>query len=254
MVRGYMILAAFKVGPRILAARMTWMRKYAKHPESAPIEVRYKKVRELIIKIIDSLKIDVKANNLDYINKHEGSYLGISNHRHFFDPLFYIYLSEKPISFLAKEEAFRMPFVKCILKDIDAFSIDRDDMMHQYNLFRAIGDRLKRNDLSYYIFAEGTRQRNSDLIQTLPYKDGSIKPAYWAEKDIIFASTYGSEVVTKKKVKGFKKRNVTFEFHQPLKFNEIKYKTTTEVMPLIEKATNNTLAKIAKENSARNLK
>lgn len=248
-----MILAALKVGPRILCSSLTWVRRYAKHPESTPIDVRYKKVRHLVIKIISALKIDVKANNLDYLNKHEGTYLGISNHRHAFDPLFYIYLSEKPVSFIAKKEAFSMPFVKQIMKSIDAFSIDRDDLMHQLTLFKAVAERLKKNDLSYFVFAEGTRQKNPELIQTLPYKDGALKPAYWAEKDVIFSATYGTELVTRNKPEGFKKRNATFEFQQ-LAFNEIKNKNTTEVMPIIEKITNNTLVKIAKENNARNLK
>lgn len=253
MIKPYIILAALKVGPRILCSRLTWMRKYAKHPESAPIEVRYKRVRHLIIKIINALKIDVKANNLDCLNNHEGTFLGISNHRHAFDPLFYIYLSEKPVSFIAKKEAFDMPFVKQIMKSIDAFSIDREDLMHQLALFKAVAERLKKNDLSYFVFAEGTRQKNFEVVQTLPYKDGALKPAYWAEKDVIFVATHGTELVTKSKPQGFKKRNATFEF-QCLAFNEIKNKNTTEVMPVIEKITNNTLVKIAKENNARNLK
>ena len=91
-------------------------------------------------------------------------------------------------------------------------------------------------------------------IQTLPYKDGALKPAYWAEKDIIFAVHYGTDKVLKKMPKGFKKRNITFEFHQPIKYQDIKNKTTTTVMPLIEKISNDTLKRIAEQNSSRNLK
>ena len=98
-------------------------------------------------------------------------------------------------------------FVKQIVKSIDAFSIDREDMLHQLQLFKAVGERLKKNDLSYYIFAEGTRMKDPNQIHTLSYKDGAIKPAFWASKDIIFCATYGTHLLTMKKPKGFKKRN-----------------------------------------------
>lgn len=249
-----MIIAGIKMAPFIGFAQFTWLRKYSRHPEKAPIEYRYKKVRKLVSRIVKSLKLDIKANNLEYLNNHEGSFLGISNHRNFFDPLIYIYFSEKPISFVAKKEAFGFPFVSRVMKTIDAFSIDRDDVMNQFRLFKDVGERLKKNDLSYFIFAEGTRMRDPNQIHTLPYKDGSLKPAYWGEKDIIFAASIGTNSLTSKKPKGFKKRNVTFEFHKPLKYSEFKDQPTTALMPVIEKITNDSLIKIAKENNSRNLK
>ena len=254
MVRGYLITAGIKLAPRILFSQMTFLRRYSRHPERTPLEVRYKKVRKLIVKIVETMKIDVKVNGLDFLRNQEGSFLGISNHRNFFDPLFYMYLSEKPVSFIAKKEAFKIPFVSRVMKAVDAFSIDRDDVMNQFRLFRAVADRLSKNDLSYFIFAEGTRMRDPNQIHTLPFKDGSIKPAYWAHKDIIFAATYGTHLMTMKKPKGYKIRNITIEFHKPLKYEDYKNQKTTQVMPLIENITNKTLVKIAKENDSRNLK
>lgn len=254
MIRPHTIYEGIKASPFILSAQFTWLRRYAKHPERYPIEVRYARVRKLVKHIVKAMGVDIVANNIDYINNHEGVYLGISNHRQAFDPLYYIYLSEKPISFLAKKEAFKIPFVARVMKAIDAFSIDREDVMDQVRLFKDISERLKKGDLSYYIFAEGTRMKDPDSLSTLPYKDGSLKPAFWAEKDIIFAVHYGTDKVLKKMPKGFKKRNITFEFHQPIKYQDIKNKTTTTVMPLIEKISNDTLKRIAEQNSSRNLK
>lgn len=248
------ILGCIWLGPRILFARVTWMRSYSKHPERTPIEIRYKKVRKLIIRIIKYLNFDIKINHLEYLNEHKDSFLGISNHRNFFDPVFYIYLSERPVSFVAKKETLKIPFVRNIIMSVDGLFIDREDMLHQLKLFKEIGERLKKNDLSYFIFAEGTRMKNPDQLQTLPYKDGALKPAYWAEKDIIFVSTHGSHLVSMKKPKGFKKRNIAIEFHQPLKYQDFKDKSTTEVMPMIEKITNENIIKLAKDNNSRNLK
>lgn len=254
MVKPYFILGCIKLGPRILFSRLTWMRRYSKHPEKTPIEIRYKKVRDLLIRCINALRYDIKVHHLEYLSDHQESFLGISNHRSFFDPVFYIYLSERPVSFVAKKETLKIPFVSTIIKSIDGIFIDRDDVLHQLQLFKQIGERLKKNDLSYFVFAEGTRMKYPDQLKTLPYKDGALKPAYWAEKDIIFASTHGSHLVTMKKPKGFKKRNIAIEFHQPLKYQDFKDKPTTQVMPMIEKITNENIAKLAQENNSRNLK
>ena len=86
--------------------------------------------------------------------------------------------------------------------------IDREDVLLQSKRFKQISERLKKNDLSYFIFAEGTRMRDPNQVHTLPYKDGTLKPAYWAEKDIIFVSSHGTHLVSMKKPKGFKKRNI----------------------------------------------
>ena len=254
MGKAHFIISFIKFTPYLLYSYFTWLRKYSRHPESAPIEVRYEKVRKMMFKALHILRYDIKANNLDYFTKHEGSFLGISNHRSFFDPVFYIYYSEKPISFIAKKETGKIPFLSSVLRAIDAFLIDREDVMSQLRLFKEISERLKSNKISYLVFAEGGRMKDSSQIQTLPYKDGSLKPAYWAEKDIIFASIYGSHLVTERKPKGYTKRNITLEFHKPIKFSDIKDQSTTQVMPMIEKITNETLVKIAKENDSRNLK
>ncbi|MCQ2792369.1 MAG: 1-acyl-sn-glycerol-3-phosphate acyltransferase [Bacilli bacterium] len=250
----HFIVCAIILGPRIIFARLTWLGRYARHPENTPIEKRYKKVRKLIIKIVKTLRLDIKVNHLDYLLRHEEAFLGISNHRNFFDPLIYIYLSEKPISFVAKKEAFKTPLLCSVLRAIDVFPIDRSDLMSQVRLFREVALRIKECGVSYYVFAEGTRMKNIQQIHTLPYKDGSIKPAYWAERDIIYSAMYGTNFVSTRKPKGFKKRNITLEFHEPLKYSDFKDKPTTEIMPLIEKQTNETLIRLVEENSSRNLK
>lgn len=251
---GNTILAFIKTGPSIIYAYFRWMIKYSRHPEKAPIEKRYQLVRNLLLKAIKNLNLDIKYINLNYMTEQKDTYIGLCNHRHFMDPVFFICASEKPISFVAKMEAFKIPFVGRILRAIDAFSIDREDVMQQVHLFKKISEELAKGKVSYYVFPEGTRMKIKEQIHTLKYKDGSIKPAYWAQKNILYAASFGSKLVFSKLPSGFKKRNITIYFHQPLKYDEFKDKKTMEIMPEIEKRTNETLLELVVENNSRNLK
>lgn len=248
------IRLALKVAPTVLHAELFWLHRWARHPERVPLEKRYNKVRKLTRRIIDLLEIDVKFKNSSLINSQKKCYLGLSNHRHFIDPLFYIYYSEKPISFVSKIENAKKPFVKDVMACIDCLYIDREDVINQVRVFKKMSERIKNNELSYFIFPEGTRMKNRNQINTLHYKDGSIKPAYWAECDIIPCATYGSDFMLIKKNPKLKKRNITIEAIKIIKHEVFSSMTTIALMPLIEKDSNSALEKLYKENLSRNLR
>jgi len=200
------IRLALKVAPSVAWAELTWLKRFSRHPERYPIEQRYQKVRKFLRHVVNMLEIDVKFNNFEVLNNQDKCYLGLSNHRHFVDPLFYIYYSEKPISFVSKIENAKKPFIKDVMKAMDVLCIDRNDLLSQVRVFKRVSERIKKNELSYFIFPEGTRMKIKEQVHTLPYKDGALKAAYWAGCDIIPCATYGSDYLLLKKREGLKKR------------------------------------------------
>jgi len=245
---------ALKVAPTIIWAELSWLKRYAKHPEKYPIELRYNKARKLIRRVINKLELDVKFNNVDILNTQDKCFLGLSNHRHFIDPLFYIYYSEKPVSFVSKKENIKKPFVRDVMKAIDVLCIDREDVISQIRAFKTVAERIKKNELTYFIFPEGTRMKNREQLETLPFKEGALKVAYWAECDVVPCATYGSDYLLLKKRPNLKKRNITIEALKTIRYSDIKDKTTIQVMPLIHKDINEKLKDLYNQTLSRNLK
>lgn len=248
------ILCFIRIGPSIIFNYFRWINKCSKNPDRLPLEERYRRLRKLIIKSFKIMKLDIKVNNINYLTQSNKNVLITCNHRFFLDPIYFIYASEKPVSFIAKKQLEKIPFLGKTIKAIDGYFIDREDLMGQMRLFKDVANRMKKGDISYLIFPEGTRMKDKDKVETLPYKDGSIKLAYWANVDIVPACMIGNEKCFDKKDKGYKRRNVGISFLKPYKISEIKDIPTTKITPEIYKNTNIELKNLYIQNQERNKK
>ena len=178
-------------GPRILADYFRWMRKYSKHPEKYPLELRYKTVREEVLFFMQHLRIDLDVKNLDAIKNNKGPYLMVSNHLAMVDTLMAIALSEKPVSFVAKIELTKTPFIGRVLKAIDCVFLDRGNLRQNLEALAVVEKRLKEGYCSYIIYPEGTRQKNP-REKMKQFHPGSIKMAAKANVPLIAMAEYGT--------------------------------------------------------------
>ena len=178
-------------GPKIIIDYFRWMRKYSKHPEKYPLELRYKTVREEILFFMKHLRIDLDAKNIEAIEKNEGPYLMVSNHLAMVDTLMAIALSEKPVSFVAKIELTHTPFIGRVLKAIDCVFLDRGNLRQNLEALGVVEERLKQGYCSYIIYPEGTRQKNP-RENMKPFHPGSIKMAVKANVPLIAMAEYGT--------------------------------------------------------------
>ncbi len=170
---------------------------YKHHPEKTPLEVRYRRVRRLVLRLIRAFHVDFSIDHLSSLHqleKKNQSFLLVCNHISFLDPLFMIFLSEKPISFVAKKEVEKYPLIPTILGAIEGLYLDRDDLRGSIAVIRKLENNLEKNDCNWGIFPEGTRRK--DLSSPLlPYHPGSFKAALLSEKPILVAVIKGSEKV-----------------------------------------------------------
>ena len=95
-----------KNGLPILWAYFAWMKRYGKHPDRYPLELRYRKLRKLVRSVILDLNVEFHVEGLENIP--DEPYYLVSNHISFLDPLTYMCVLEKPISFVAKKESEKM--------------------------------------------------------------------------------------------------------------------------------------------------
>ena len=100
-----------------------------------------------------------------------GGLIITSNHVSYLDPAVLVASLNRKIYFIAKKEVFRNTFISFLLKNMNAFSVDRDnvDML----AFKKAMNIL-REEKVLGIFPEGTRSSNGELQEL---KMGALKIA-----------------------------------------------------------------------------
>ncbi len=210
-------------GFRILFDYFAWMIRYSRHPEKYPIELRYKRVRNLIRFVFKAFGATYYLNNEELFQKRDKASLIISNHLSNSDPLVLIATSEKPISFIAKIEAKKFPLIGRCIRALDGIFLDRNDIKQEVRAVIEASKRIKENNISYCIFPEGTR--NKDPFSPLgEFKAGAFKIATKANCDVISVGLFGTFRILDKHYKG-KKFPIQINYineYSPDYINEIK--------------------------------
>jgi 1-acyl-sn-glycerol-3-phosphate acyltransferase len=183
------------VGPRILWDFLFYINRYARHPERYPLEKRYKKVRALFQCIVKHLRLDISLQGLESLReleKGDKCYLIVANHLSDLDPIFIVAYCEKPVSFVAKAETKKMPFIGKAVKAVDGVFMDRKDLRQSYEVLSLVQKRLESGYCSYLIFPEGTRNKQPAETPVAPYHPGSFHLAMAHDLPILPMALYGT--------------------------------------------------------------
>ena len=105
----------------------------------------------------------------------------VSNHQGQFDPILLMAALNKPMTFISKVENLKLPVIGKWGKLIGFITFKREAFDDNVTMLRQSARTLKEGR-SILIFPEGTRSRGNDL---LPFKAGSLLPAYLAKVSIV---------------------------------------------------------------------
>ena len=100
--------------------------------------------------------------------------LYIGNHRSYFDIL--LTYSRCPIrtGYIAKKEMEKIPLLSTWMKYLHCLFLDRKDIKQGLKTILTAVDKVK-SGISICIFPEGTRNKNTDDLDMLPFHEGSFK-------------------------------------------------------------------------------
>lgn len=140
----------------------------------------------------------------------ETNYILVGPHRTWWDPLYFaLAASPKEFSFMAKEELFKNPILRFILKKAHAFPVKRDNPGP--SVIKTPVKSLKNSELSLIMFPSGTR--HSDEL-----KGGAALIAKMAKVPIVPAVYQGPVTLGGL----FKREKVTVRFGDPIDISDIK--------------------------------
>ena len=225
------------VGLPILYYHFVYMIRFSRHPEKYPLEKRYKIARKEIAFVIGKFHLDYTLENLEQFTNSKEKSLVISNHLSFLDPLMIIIKSEKPVTFIAKKEVFKMPFVKRVAKALEVFPLDREHVMSQLSEIKKIVTYLKDPEKpSVIVYIEGTRNKNP-ADPCLDFHAGTLKIAQMAGCPINVAATYGSFRALSKK-SCLRKYPVYFSILETIPADQFKSINTNDLAGQLRKKIN----------------
>jgi len=192
----------------------------------------------IILKIFWQMKVEGFEN----IPK-KGAVIIASNHVSYLDPAVLVASLNRKIYFIAKKEVFKNTFVSFILKNLNAFSVDRENV-DILAFKKAIN--ILREEKVLGTFPEGTRSSNGELQEL---KLGAIKIAMKTGIPILPVGIIGTYKIYPRGIKFpiLFKHKIIVKYGAPQYLNKLKSKDK-----IYQKEELNLLGKKIKELSTTN--
>ena len=146
--------------------------------------------------------------------------LYIGNHRSFFDvPITY---PRCPIrtGYIAKKEMEKIPLLSTWMKRLHCLFLDRNDLKQGLKTILTAIEKVK-SGISICIFPEGTRNKNEDELDMLPFHEGSFKIAAKTNCPIIPMAISGSADIWENHFPRVKKTHVILEYGKPIYIDQL---------------------------------
>ncbi len=203
------------------------IRKMGIKEEYYPHKERYEYIRNVVKKVNKSGRVEVIVHGIENIPTENGFIL-FPNHQGLFDMLAIMEACPKPLSVVVKKEAANLILVKEVVKALDGFYIDRQDIKASLEIISRMTAEVKEKK-NFVIFAEGTRSREGNRL--LPFKGGTFKSAVNASCPIVPVALIDS-------FKPFdenssRKQKVEVCFLKPLYYEDYQKLKTTQIAELV---------------------
>lgn len=170
----------------------------------------------LILKIAG---VEVTVKGAENIPKDQ-AVLYVGNHRSYFDILVGYTTVPGLMGFVAKKEMLRYPFLRSWMKNVNCLFLDRENIKEGLKTILEGIDHVK-NGISVWIFPEGTRNRNEDLRELLPFKEGSLKIAEKTGCPVVPVAIMGTADVFEKHMPFIRPAKVTVYYGTPFYIKDL---------------------------------
>ena len=150
--------------------------------------------------------------------------LYVANHRSYFDIL--LTYSRCPIrtGYVAKKEMERYPLLSNWMRNLYCLFLDREDIKQGLKTILTAVDKVK-SGISICIFPEGTRNKNTDDLDMLPFHEGSFKIATKTKCPIIPIAINNSADIFEAHFPKIRPAKVVVEYGKPIYPDELDKET-----------------------------
>lgn len=146
--------------------------------------------------------------------------LYVGNHRSYFDILIGYTTVPGLLGFVAKKEMTRYPVLKNWMDYVQCLFLDREDTREALKTILEGIDKIKHG-ISIWIFPEGTRNKNSEPTDLLPFKEGSLKMAEKTGCPVIPVAMLGNDGIFEQHIPFIRPRKVYLRYGKPIYLKEL---------------------------------
>ena len=159
--------------------------------------------------------VTTTVKGLENLPKDGEAVLFVGNHHGFFDTIIsYTYMKPRT-GFVAKKEIEKVPLLNIWMKYLYCLFLDREDIKQGLKTILQAADYVK-SGISVCIFPEGTRNKNADETDMLPFHDGSFKIATRAKSPIIPIAISNSANIWEANFPKMSPTHVVIEYGKPI--------------------------------------
>ena len=196
---------------------------YLKNLEKKDPKAAAKKSLDLVRWILgivrDLAGITYEVRGLEHIPS-DRAVLYVGNHRSYFDIVMGYTTVPAPTGFIAKKEMIGIPLLSQWMVQMNCLFLDRSNIKEGLKTILAGIEKVRRG-VSVWIFPEGTRNKNEQLSDLLPFKEGSLKIAEKSGCPVVPVAIKGTAEVFEKHIPLICPRHVVIEFGEPFIVKEL---------------------------------
>lgn len=205
--------------------------QFAKDTEDTrySLETKYQFIRKIVCKVNRSGRVRIESSGQENLPDKDG-FIMFPNHQGMYDMLAVIETLDRPYAVVFKIEVENIILLKQIKEALHYLPMDRSDLKQSMKVILEVVKRVKAGE-NFLIFAEGTRSKKGNEIQT--FKAGAFKSATKSKAPIVPVALLNSfEPFDSHSLKP-----VTVQIHylQPMYYEEYAGMSTTEIALEVER-------------------
>lgn len=219
MIR-FLIVASIVIGFLIVSAGILWKQKRIGRKDRERMERESLSMVQRIFRFILRIAgVKVTIKGWERVPKDQ-PVLYVGNHRSYFDILVGYTTVPGLLGFVAKKEMYKVPLLSGWMTNLNCLFLDRKNLREGLKTILDGIDKVKRG-VSIWIFPEGTRNRNDDILELLPFKEGSLKIAEKSGCPVVPVAITGTADIFEKHLPRITPGRVVIEFGEPFIVKEL---------------------------------
>ena len=165
-----------------------------------------------VVLFLSGTKVDVRGE--ENVPKDE-AVLYVGNHRGFYDTVISYSRCPGLTGYISKNNVAKVPGLSHWMRRLYCLFIDRDDIKQGLKIILQAIEQVK-SGISICIFPEGTRNKNENPAELLPFKEGSFKIAQKTNCKIIPMALVHTDDIFENQFPWIKRAHVVLEYGKPI--------------------------------------